>query len=330
MCLIVYYLNLVYKCVWYGSIRFVEFEILNSKETPMKPIIMNKLFFLCLSFVAAQIASPPSEAKSSTRPSIGYVQSMPDCETLSSLWLSRYHSLLKVKIPLKALSCIQTTAQKGWVTGRKKALKSKSDPFAQMSLALARGAYLLDATVFQPGPFYGLSSKTLVRPPASMLEWISARLRGGIVMNYDVDYPYAILETGTIHFPITLETGDAIEIAGQLIHESRHINFPPIYHVECQSGAGLACDESLTSWINSPTAGPHAVAALWLSWIAKRSYWEPEITNRAEAVVRWVVENRVHNSYMEKQEWLKRYLSDVEPLFKHRPVRFQQPLKTQH
>lgn len=273
--------------------------------------------------------------------SLASVQTMPDCKTLSELWVNRYHPLLKVKFPLAPLPCdaiamMGARPTRGATTKVKhefmrRLIKAKvKDPYGLISYGIAQGAYLLDSTEFQRSPML-ISNRGLVDvPPASMLSWVAKRAHGGIDIITNEGFPSADVARGIINLPKTLEGSDGIEFAGQLIHEARHINFPPIYHTRCVTpvNSDAQCDESLTEYFNSATAGPHAVAALWLSWIAKRSKWNPEIKGRAEAVVRWIVQNRVNNTEMEKMVWLRKYLGT--------PGRFQdvypwpKALKTSH
>lgn len=233
-------------------------------------------------------------------------QTLPSCQELSDLWFFRYHDLLRVQIPRKPLDCgfASTTLRK---TSLEKNVFSV-DKYAQIRMALARGAYVLDQT-----RFIDLSELTLgafpaikERPPTSMLVWVSERIWGGLVIEDNAGFPTADTDNGIVHFPLALEKGDAVDILGQLIHESRHIGYPPIFHTDCDSGIGAMCDNGLTETFSA--GGPHAVAALWMSWFARRSTWNKSLREKAAGVVTWVLQNRINATALEKEAWRKRYL----------------------
>lgn len=232
--------------------------------------------------------------------SFANVQTLPSCEELSKLWTTNYWYKLKPNLPWGNLACNKKTAQ----------LKK----LEHAAIHLARAAYVLDKTVFNyqlpVGPI--VSYGRIQAPPKSMLNWVAVRMNG-VVVDYFAKYAYASPATKKIHLtyddvgigkPLTIGIG----LAGQIIHETRHVGKTFYGHVECTipEASGPNCDPTISEEFDN--GGSHAVAALWLAYIARNSFWPEKDREEAASVVRWVLYNRINASFEVRNAWAQRYL----------------------
>lgn len=232
--------------------------------------------------------------------SFAYVQTLPSCEELSNLWTSSYWNKLKPNLPWGKLACHKQESQ----------LKK----LEHAAIQLARAAYVLDKTVFNyrlpVGPI--VSYGRIQAPPKSMLDWVSVRMKG-VVVDYFANYAYASWTTKKIHLtyedvgigkPLSIGIG----LAGQIIHETRHVGKTLYGHVECTmpGQSGPNCDPTISEEFDN--GGSHAVAALWLAYVARNSYWPQSEKDSAREVVRWVLLNRINDSYEVRNAFSRRYL----------------------
>jgi len=231
-------------------------------------------------------------------------QTLPACDVLSELWVTKYYDKLYPNWEKEPLECAKP--------------ESELTSWEKVSIITARAAYVLDQTIFdrtnlpaEPILYYG----EIKAPPASMLDWIYDR-SDGIV--YDLKTKnthaerkrngtgYVHLRPEDYHLDQPMEMG--IGLAGQLIHESRHLGLTKYDHVKCKlpDTEGKNCDSTINE--DFETGGSHAIAALWLSWIVTRSNWPQVEKNKAEETVRWVMEFRINESFEIKNEFALRYL----------------------
>lgn len=227
-------------------------------------------------------------------------QKMPGCEWLSRRWYFSYFNKLNPNIPLKKIPCERD--QRSW---------SENDKIA---FRLARAAYVLDETIFNrtslpstPLVSYGSISS----PPASMLDWVAQRSKS-INIDKAASYAYADVANKQVHLTVAdINTNDlndfGIGLAGQLIHEARHIGTPSYGHRLCKGTTdAYNCDPTITEEFQG--GGSHAIAALWLAWVAKKSKWPKAEKDKAEGVVTWVLKNRINDSFTVRNNFSLRYL----------------------
>jgi hypothetical protein len=219
-------------------------------------------------------------------------QRLPGCAELSRLWLSSYRSVLKPTWPARALACGKADA----------ALTAEEI----RDIDTARAAYFLSATEWTRGGALMFKEPLVagggLTPPPDMLRWVGRRLKG---LEYDVNAAnaYADQEKGILHLTqadFKLELG--ADLAAQLIHESRHIGIPAYGHVPCTvpgQGTSPNCDPTIAEDFDG--GGSHAIAALWLVWIANRSNWPVQARTSAEKTVKWVLKNRINDTYAADQ-----------------------------
>lgn len=225
-------------------------------------------------------------------------QRLPDCAALSRLWLSSYRAILKPRWPARELACVKADNQMTAEEVR--------------DIDTARAAYVLSATQWTRGGELMFGAPLVagggLAPPPDMLRWVGARLDG---IEYDLNAGSAYADTGARVLHLTkgdfkLELG--VDLAGQLIHEARHVGIPAYGHVPCAvpgQSADPNCDPTIAEDFDG--GGSHAIAALWLAWIANRSNWPSEAKSSAEKTVRWVLKNRINDTYAADQ-WACRYL----------------------
>lgn len=220
------------------------------------------------------------------------------CEELSRLWVSKYYNKLKPNWGYGRLPC-------------HKSVESMSR-LERVQIMTARAAYVLDKTVFN----YRLYRRPIVsygriQAIPNMLDWVGARLKG-LVFNAYADYAYANQRAGKINLTIDdyKNMDNGIGLAGQIIHETRHLG--PIFygHVECTvpGQSGPNCDPTISEEFDN--GGSHAVAALWLAYVARNSFWPESDREQAAEVVRWVLKNRINDSYEVRNAWSERYLGE--------------------
>lgn len=225
-------------------------------------------------------------------------QSLPSCGELSKLWTSTYYNKLKPNWGFGPLPCHKAN--------------SKLTKLDKVKILSARAAYILDKTVFNyrlpVGPI--VSYGRIQAPPKSMLNWVASRING-LVYDAYAEYAYCDQAARKIHltpadFNVTGEMEMGIGLAGQLIHESRHAGFPAYGHVMCNDGSAYNCDPTISEEFD--LGGSHAVAALWLAYVARNSSWPVAERNKAADVVRWVLHNRINDSYEVRNAFAQRYL----------------------
>lgn len=225
-------------------------------------------------------------------------QRLPGCAELDRLWRSSYRAILKPTWPAAPLACAKP----------ENALTAEEI----RDIATARAAYVLGSTEWTRGGAL-LFREPLVAggglaSPPDMLRWVGRRMKG---LEYDVHAAnaYADQGAGVLHLTkadFKLELG--VNLAAQLIHEARHLGVPAYGHVACTvpgQGPGTNCDPTIAEDFDG--GGSHAIAALWLAWIANRSEWPASAKRPAEATVKWVLKNRINDTYAADQ-WACRYL----------------------
>lgn len=217
---------------------------------------------------------------------------LPECAALSQLWLSSYRAILKPTWPARALACAKAENQ---LTAEE-----------IRDIDTARAAYILSATQWTRGGALMFKEPLVagggLTPPPNMLRWVGRRLKG---LEYDqsATYAYADQEKGVLHLTksdFRLELG--ADLAAQLIHESRHVGTPAYNHVPCTvpgQGSDPNCDPTIAEDFNG--GGSHAIATLWLVWIANRSNWPLKARKTAEHTVKWVLKNRINDTYAADQ-----------------------------
>lgn len=229
-----------------------------------------------------------------------YEQKLPSCGELSRLWTTSYYNKLKPNWGYGPLPCNKD--------------ESQLSDLEKVKILSARAAYVLDKTIFnyqlptQPIVSYG----RIQAPPKSMLDWVAKRI-SGLVYNVYANSAHAGLWTKRIHLtPADFNVKGSMEmgigLAGQIVHEARHAGTPVYRHVTCTVGdqPGKNCDPTISEEFD--LGGSHAVAALWLSYIARNSYWPEAERNKAADVVRWVLHNRINDSYEVRNAFARRYL----------------------
>lgn len=231
---------------------------------------------------------------------LAYEQSLPSCGELSKLWTTSYYNKLKPNWGYGPLPC----SKEEW----------QMTDLDKVKILSARAAYVLDKTIFnyrlptQPIVSYG----RIQAPPKSMLDWVSRRI-SGLVYDVYAKNAYCSLWTKKIHLTSadynvkgSMEMG--IGLAGQLVHEARHAGTQVYRHVTCTVGdqPGPNCDPTISEEFDN--GGSHAVAALWLAYIARNSYWPQAEKDKAADVVRWVLHNRINDSYEVRNAFAQRYL----------------------
>lgn len=217
-------------------------------------------------------------------------QALPGCAALNELWLSSYRAILKPLWPAQPLACAKAES----------ALTAEEI----RDLNAARAAFVLGSTEWTSRALPGapLVAGGGISAPPDMLRWVGRRLKG---LRYDEQaaYAYADAGDGTLHLTkgdFKLEPG--VDLAAQLIHESRHLGFPAYGHVACTvpgQGSGTNCDPTIAEDFDG--GGSHAVASIWLAWIANRSRWPAAVRARAEKTANWVVKNRINDTYAADQ-----------------------------
>ncbi len=235
-----------------------------------------------------------------TTSAFAYEQKLPSCEELSKLWTTSYYNKLNPNWGFKPLPCNKE--------------ESRLSNLEKASIVLARAAYVLDKTVFnyrlptQPIVAYG----RIQAPPKSMLNWVAKRI-SGISYNAYASSAHAGLWTKRIHLtPADFNVKGSMEmgigLAGQIIHEARHAGIPVYRHVTCTVGdqPGTNCDPTISEEFD--LGGSHAVAALWLAYVARNSYWPQAEKDKAADVVKWVLNNRINDSYEVRNAFAQRYL----------------------
>lgn len=212
-----------------------------------------------------------------------FAQPLPDCATLDSLWLSDYRAALKPDWPAQPLAC-----------GKADGALSKEEI---RDLDAARAAFALDRTQWTDTSLPGkplVAGGGVARPP-NMLRWVSDRIRG-LRWDAQAQSAYANPQDGTIHLtPADFKLESGIGLAGQLIHESRHLGHPAYGHVECAvpGQSGPNCDPTIAEDFDG--GGSHAIAALWLAWVSNRSRWPQADRKQAEKVANWVLKYRIND-----------------------------------
>jgi len=219
------------------------------------------------------------------------------CEDLSKLWVTKYYNKLKPNWGKYPLPCSKN--------------ENDLSRLERVQIMTARAAYVLDKTVFNyrlPSP--PIVSYGRIQAIPNMLEWVSRRLKGGLVFDAYADYAYASWWTGKIHLTKDdfKKLDNGIGLAGQIIHETRHLGLTRYGHVECTvpGQSGPNCDPTISEEFDN--GGSHAVAALWLAYIARNSFWPESDREQAAEVVRWVLRNRINDSYEVRNAWSERYL----------------------
>ncbi len=226
-------------------------------------------------------------------------QRLPNCKVLSDLWEKTYYGKLRPNWAPGPLACGYDVSE---LTDQER-----------VAMLTARAAYVLDRTEFfyqklDPTPI--IPGQKVTRPPASMLDWVARRLKG-LVYVADPGTPYADQVRGLIHIsradydfegPLNLGVG----LAGQIIHETRHIGIPVYGHVKCATSAGHNCDPTVTEDFES--GGSHAVAALWLSWIGMHSSWPLEEKEMVLNTVSWVLRERINAAPEVRAQFSWKYL----------------------
>jgi hypothetical protein len=211
-------------------------------------------------------------------------QALPSCAALNRLWLGRFRAQLKPDWPAAPLACAKSP----------NALSVEEI----RDLDTARAAYVLDRTIWTDRSY---ASQPLVpgggaEPPPNMLEWVGARIRA---LRYDpqAEYAHADGGDGSIHLtPGDLKLESGIGLGAQLIHESRHLGLTPYGHVVCTVGDTKGdpnCDPTIAEDFGG--GGSHAIAALWLVWIAHRSRWPAADRRQAEETAQWVLKMRIND-----------------------------------
>lgn len=226
-------------------------------------------------------------------------QNLPACAELDRLWRGTFRAALKPRWPERPLACAK---KEGELTAEE-----------VRDLDLARAAYVLSATRWTRGGALMFKEPLVagggLSAPPNMLRWVGRRLRGGIEYDLAAKNAYADQENGILH----LTKGDfrvelGADLAAQLIHESRHVGVPPYGHVACTvpgQGSDPNCDPTIAEDFDG--GGSHAIAALWLAWIANRSEWPSAARKSAEKTVEWVLKNRINDTY-NADRWACRYL----------------------
>lgn len=231
-------------------------------------------------------------------PAAGADQALPACAELNRLWRGEYRRLLKPQWPAADLACAKGEAGLSYEEMR--------------DLDTARAAYVLSETRWTSTALPGapLVQGGGIEPPPNMLHWIAARSRG--LYDDSAGSAYADQGDNTLHLAradFTVELG--VNLAGQLIHEARHLaggGFPAYGHVPCMVGGQNGapnCDPTIAEDFGG--GGSHAVAVLWLSWIANRSRWPAAARKTAEKTVDWVMKNRVNDAWAADQ-FMCRYM----------------------
>jgi hypothetical protein len=230
-------------------------------------------------------------------------QRLPDCKALSALWMSKFRPILRPRWPAKELACSKADAQ---LTAEE-----------IRDIDTARAAYYLSSTEWTRGGALMFSAPLVagggISAPPDMLRWVGRRLKGGLEYDLAAANAYADQDKGILHLTkgdFRLEPG--VGLAGQLIHEARHVGIPAYGHVPCTvpgQGSDPNCDPTIAEDFDG--GGSHAVAAIWLAWIANRSTWPLESRRSAEGVVVWVLKNRINDTYAADQfacRYLGRYV----------------------
>ena len=211
-------------------------------------------------------------------------QALPDCSALNRAWPA-YRAILRPTWPESPLACGKANAQ---LTAEE-----------IRDLDTARAAYVLSSTKWTSLALPGapLVAGGGITAPPNMLRWVGRRLNG---LEYDVNAANAFADpdTGILHLTkgdFKLELG--VSLAAQLIHESRHIGVPAYNHVNCTvpGQSGPNCDPTIAEDFDG--GGSHAVAAIWLAWIANRSNWPKNARKGAEKTANWVLKNRINDTY---------------------------------
>lgn len=215
-------------------------------------------------------------------------QALPDCATLSKLWLSSYRAILKPTWPAAELACSKA----------ENALSAEEI----RDIDTARAAYFLSATQWTRGGALLFKTPLVagggITPPPNMLRWVGRRLNG---LEYDTaaKYAYAEQDKRILHLTAAdfkLEPG--VGLAAQLIHESRHVGIPAYGHVACTvpgQGSDPNCDPTIAE--DFVGGGSHAIAAIWCAWISNRSTWPIAVRKIAERTVKDVLTTRINDTY---------------------------------
>jgi hypothetical protein len=219
-------------------------------------------------------------------------QKLPDCAALNKLWSSSYRAILKPTWPARDLAC--TKADKQLTTEDIRDIDT------------ARAAYFLSATEWTRGGGLMFNEPLVagggLTPPPNMLRWVGRRLKG---IEYDLkaDNAYADQPAGILHLtPADFKLEPGVGLAAQLIHESRHVGIPAYGHVTCTVPGQKAdpnCDPTIAE--DFAGGGSHAIAALWLAWIANRSNWPPAVRASAVKTVKMVLTARINDTYAADQ-----------------------------
>lgn len=233
-------------------------------------------------------------------PTLAFEQKLPACSELSKLWTGSYYRKLNPNWGYGPLPCHKS--------------ESNLTKLDKVKILTARAAYILDKTIFN----YRLPSVPIVSygriqaPPKSMLNWVSNQIKG-LTYNASAEYAYASRATGRIiltsaDYNVSGPMEFGIGLAGQIVHESRHLGRDQYGHVLCEVPGveGYNCDPTISEEFEY--GGSHAVAALWLAYVAKNSYWPQAERNKARDVVRWVLLNRINDSYEVRNAFSQRYL----------------------